>query len=231
MKRVVARVALAAGLGLGLLTGCGGDNSDVNCNLNSCTVTLNQGVDASASVLGIDVKLVGAGNGQVQLEVAGNQVSVPVGDADPYDLFGATFVDYFDENVTELVSQDLGTGFDVHVAVNRGSLELWVTIAVAGGTAYKFYKAIGEYPQFREGLIRLISDVERFVRALMRERFSPGEQVTTVGFQLGPSLAAAETYATVAPVAWQFRNFLIYISIITTALLVCGVILLLTLLI
>lgn len=88
MKRVVARVALAAGLGLGLLTGCGGDNSDVNCNLNSCTVTLNQGVDAKASVLGIDVKLVSAGNGQVQLEVAGNQVSVPVGDGQGTQVAG-----------------------------------------------------------------------------------------------------------------------------------------------
>jgi len=92
-------------------------------------------------------------------------------------------------------------------------------------------QAIGEYPQFREGLLRLVSDMERFVTVWLRDNLQRKPRVTTVGFQLGPSLAAAETFATVAPVAKQFRNSLIYISIITTALLICGVILLLTLLI
>jgi hypothetical protein len=54
-------------------------------------------------------------------------------------------------------------------------------------------------------------------------------QVTTVDLHVGPSLAAAETYATLAPVVRQLRNFLVFISLITTALLICVVVLLIVL--
>jgi hypothetical protein len=163
------------------------------------------------------------------------RVSVPESpeiDADMYNIFRAEHLAAFSEDVSELVVEYLGPGFDAYVSANRGSLELLMTVAVGGGALYRGYKAVGEYPQFREGLIRLISDMERFIESTLRDNVYPTPfreaQITTVGFQLGPSLAAAETYATVAPVARQFRNFLIYISIITTALLICGLILLLT---
>ena len=79
IRSTAARVVLAAALGLGVLTGCGGEGTDVSCNLDNCTVTMDRGVNAQASVLGVDVKLVGVAAGQVTLDVEGNQVTVPTG--------------------------------------------------------------------------------------------------------------------------------------------------------
>ncbi|SHN48006.1 hypothetical protein [Cryptosporangium aurantiacum] len=76
--RIGALIAAAA-LGLAVLAGCGGDNSQTDCNLNSCTITFDRGVDASVSVLGIDAKLISVQDSQATLEVAGQQVTVPVG--------------------------------------------------------------------------------------------------------------------------------------------------------
>jgi hypothetical protein len=69
----------AAALGLAVLAGCGGEGSKTDCNLNSCTVTFDRGVDASASVLGVEAKLVSVQNSAATLEIAGQQVTVPVG--------------------------------------------------------------------------------------------------------------------------------------------------------
>ncbi|MFB9321564.1 hypothetical protein [Cryptosporangium minutisporangium] len=80
--RAAARLgALVAALALGLavLAGCGGDNSQTDCNLNSCTITFERGVDASVSVLGVEAKLVNVENSQATVEIAGQQVTVPVG--------------------------------------------------------------------------------------------------------------------------------------------------------
>jgi hypothetical protein len=84
----VARLAAALALGTALLAGCGDGGSDVDCNLNACTVTLDRGVDAQASILGVDVKLVGVESSQVTLDVEGNQVTVPVGDNSGTDVAG-----------------------------------------------------------------------------------------------------------------------------------------------
>jgi hypothetical protein len=62
-----------------LLAGCGSEGADVNCSLNDCTVTFDRGVDASASVLGVDVKLDSVQNDQVTLNIEGNDIQVPVG--------------------------------------------------------------------------------------------------------------------------------------------------------
>jgi hypothetical protein len=77
--RRLAAVLFAAVLAVGALAGCGGDNSNTDCNLNSCTITFERGVDASVSVLGIEAKLVSVQNSQATVEVAGQQVTVPVG--------------------------------------------------------------------------------------------------------------------------------------------------------
>ncbi len=79
MRRRIAALTLTAALaGAGLLAGCSSEGADVSCNLNSCTVTMDRGVDASASVLGVDITLEGVANDQVTLDVEGNRVSVPV---------------------------------------------------------------------------------------------------------------------------------------------------------
>jgi hypothetical protein len=78
----IAGVIAAVALAVALVGGCSGEGSDVSCNLNACDVTLNRGVDAQASILGVDVELVGVQNDTVNLKVGGNELAVPVGGGD-----------------------------------------------------------------------------------------------------------------------------------------------------
>ncbi|NJC67569.1 hypothetical protein HC028_24140 [Planosporangium flavigriseum] len=66
-------------LGLALLTGCSSDSGSTDCSLDACTVTFNRGVGASAKVLGIEAKLLAADGDKVTIEVAGEQLSLTVG--------------------------------------------------------------------------------------------------------------------------------------------------------
>jgi len=72
-------VALISALLLGsaALTGCGNDN--VDCGLDSCTVTIERDVNASASVLGVEAKFVRADANTVTLDVAGEQIQLSKG--------------------------------------------------------------------------------------------------------------------------------------------------------
>ncbi len=66
-------------LSLTLLAACGGEGSNVDCGLDQCTVTFDRGVNASASVLGVEAKLIGAEGDKVTIEVAGEQLTLTVG--------------------------------------------------------------------------------------------------------------------------------------------------------
>jgi hypothetical protein len=80
IRRRIAALALTAALaGAGLLAGCSSEGADVDCNLDTCTVTMDRGVDANASVLGVDITLKGVANDQVTLDVEGNSVNIPTG--------------------------------------------------------------------------------------------------------------------------------------------------------
>ncbi|MFG1675880.1 hypothetical protein [Micromonospora sp. NPDC049282] len=72
---------LLAGLALGaaLLAGCSSNGADTDCGLDACTIAFDRGVDASATVLGIEAKLIGAQDDQVTVEVAGEQLSLTTG--------------------------------------------------------------------------------------------------------------------------------------------------------
>lgn len=72
---------LLAGLALGaaLLAGCSSEGASTDCGLDSCTITFDRGVEASASIFGVEAKLVGAQGDQVTVEVAGEQLSLTVG--------------------------------------------------------------------------------------------------------------------------------------------------------
>ncbi|GAB3668338.1 hypothetical protein GCM10027589_34750 [Actinocorallia lasiicapitis] len=72
------RVLLAAPLlAVALLTtACSSDNAD--CGPTSCTVTLDRGVDAKASVLGVDAEFVSATDTSVTLQIGGQNVTVPL---------------------------------------------------------------------------------------------------------------------------------------------------------
>ncbi|MBB4961580.1 hypothetical protein [Micromonospora polyrhachis] len=72
---------LFAGLALGLavLTGCNSEGASTDCGVDACTVTFNRGVDARASVLGVEAKLVGVDNDMATIEVAGERLTLTVG--------------------------------------------------------------------------------------------------------------------------------------------------------
>lgn len=72
---------LLAGLALGaaLLAGCSSEGASTDCGLDACTVTFDRGVNASANILGIEAKLIGAQDDQVTVEVAGEQLTLTTG--------------------------------------------------------------------------------------------------------------------------------------------------------
>jgi hypothetical protein len=85
MTAVPVRLAVSAAtaaLAAVLLAGCGGEGSDVSCSLDDCTVTFDRGVDAEASILGVNVELVGVRDDQVTVKVADQELDVPVGSAE-----------------------------------------------------------------------------------------------------------------------------------------------------
>ncbi len=74
-RRVGAALA-AVVLALATLTGC---SENVECGVDQCTVTLDRGVDASASVFGVEAKVIGVDGDRVTVEVAGEQLQLTVG--------------------------------------------------------------------------------------------------------------------------------------------------------
>jgi hypothetical protein len=62
-----------------LVAGCGGQGSQTDCGLDGCTITFQRSGEAAVSVLGVEARLVGVQDGAAQLEVAGQQITVPVG--------------------------------------------------------------------------------------------------------------------------------------------------------
>jgi len=73
LSALFASAALAAAL----LAGCSNDN--VNCGVDSCTVTIDRSTNASASVLGVEAKFISADANTVTLEVAGEKVQLTKG--------------------------------------------------------------------------------------------------------------------------------------------------------
>ena len=72
-------VGLLAALSCGVVSGCSSKGADVSCTTTACTVTLDRGVDAKASVLGIEVKLDDVQNNQATIDVNGSKITMPVG--------------------------------------------------------------------------------------------------------------------------------------------------------
>jgi hypothetical protein len=74
-----ARLLAATVIGVALLSGCGSEGADTSCGLDACTVTFDVAAKASASILGIDAKLVGADGDTVTVEIAGEQLTLTTG--------------------------------------------------------------------------------------------------------------------------------------------------------
>jgi hypothetical protein len=77
LKQKAAALISAVLLGLAVLTGCSSDN--VDCGLDSCSVTIEREVNATASVLGVEAKFISADADTVTLEVAGEQIQLTKG--------------------------------------------------------------------------------------------------------------------------------------------------------
>lgn len=103
---------LLAGLALGVavLAGCSSEGASTDGALDACTVTFDRGVDASATILGVEAKLIGAQGDQVTVEVAGEQLSLTVGQqaADVGGL-AVTLDSVTDQEVKIRVSQGSGS--------------------------------------------------------------------------------------------------------------------------
>ncbi|MFQ6391998.1 hypothetical protein ACLMAJ_00945 [Nocardia sp. KC 131] len=100
LRRLIALCvfALLASFGAVACTAEGaGTKSD--CNLGGCTVTFTRGVNAKASILGIDAELVAVNGNLITLKVAGQEVTVPVGETQPSNGVNVTVQEVTDDKV------------------------------------------------------------------------------------------------------------------------------------
>jgi hypothetical protein len=107
LRRALVTVPFAL-LALGTVTGCGGKGTDTSCSINSCTVTFDRGVDASASILGVKAELVDVKGDQVTLRVGGQTVTVPVNGEQQADGFNVSVQSVTKDNVVVKITQGGG---------------------------------------------------------------------------------------------------------------------------
>ncbi|MGW0247674.1 hypothetical protein ACWDYH_13665 [Nocardia goodfellowii] len=86
-----------------------GAGSKTECQLNGCTITFDRGVNAKASVLGIDAELVAVNGNTVTLKVGGQQVDVPVGESQPTDGFNVAVQEVTADKVVVKIATGITT--------------------------------------------------------------------------------------------------------------------------
>jgi hypothetical protein len=99
-RRILVTVLLTAAL-----AGCGGEGSATQCGLDGCTVTFPRDGTGAVSVLGVNAELLGVENGVARIEVAGQTVSLPVGEAVQVQGFTITAESVTDTEVVVRVTQ------------------------------------------------------------------------------------------------------------------------------
>ncbi|MFC5751131.1 hypothetical protein [Actinomadura rugatobispora] len=95
-------------LPLGAAAACSSENATTDCTVNACTVTFNRGVDASASILGVKAELVSVQGQNVTMKVAGQQITVPVGEGEQADGFDVSVQSVTQDNVVVKISNGGG---------------------------------------------------------------------------------------------------------------------------
>jgi hypothetical protein len=75
-----AGILVGLALGVAALTGCGADGTSTDCGLDACTVTFDRGVEASVNILGVEARLVAAEGDQATVEVAGQRLTLTIGE-------------------------------------------------------------------------------------------------------------------------------------------------------
>ncbi|MEU8184180.1 hypothetical protein AB0B85_27185 [Micromonospora sp. NPDC049044] len=109
LARRTAGLFAGLALGLAVLAGCSSQGASTDCGLDACTVTFERGVEASATIFGVEAKLVGAEGDQVTVEVAGEQLSLTMGQqAAEAGGFAVTVDSVTDQQVKIRVSRNPG---------------------------------------------------------------------------------------------------------------------------
>jgi hypothetical protein len=93
-------------LALGAAAACGGENSKTSCGVNSCTVTFDRGVEASATVLGVKAELVKVQGETVTLKIGGQTVTVPAGDGQQAEGFDVSVQSVTKDQVVVKISNN-----------------------------------------------------------------------------------------------------------------------------
>ncbi|MBX6767241.1 MAG: hypothetical protein IRY90_08840 [Actinomadura rubrobrunea] len=88
------------------VTACSGEGATTQCTVNSCTITFNRGVDASASILGVKAELVSVQDDTVTLKVAGQQITVPRGEAEQAEGFDVSVQSITKDTVVVKISNN-----------------------------------------------------------------------------------------------------------------------------
>ncbi|HLS75531.1 MAG TPA: hypothetical protein VK083_01920 [Nocardia sp.] len=86
-----------------------GPGSTAECHVDGCTITFTRGVDAEASVLGIDVELVSVDGNMVTLGVAGKNVLVPIGETESAQGFDIAVTEVTADQVVVRISTGIIT--------------------------------------------------------------------------------------------------------------------------
>lgn len=81
-----------------------------DCQVSGCTVTFDRGVQADAKILGVEAKLVAVNGDTVTLSVAGQQVTVPVGQTQPASGMDVTVQRVTDQQVVVRLSSGISNG-------------------------------------------------------------------------------------------------------------------------
>ncbi|MEU0540783.1 hypothetical protein [Nocardia sp. NPDC005978] len=110
-RRLVAVPVFALLVPLGL-SACSaeGPGSKSDCTISGCTITFTRGVNAKASVLGVDAELVAVNGNTVTLKVAGQEVRVPVGETQPADGMNVTVQEVTTDQVVVKIASGIQTG-------------------------------------------------------------------------------------------------------------------------
>ncbi|MFJ1457981.1 hypothetical protein [Nocardia sp. N2S4-5] len=87
-----------------------GAGTKTECAVSGCTVTFDRGVNAKASILGVEAELLAVNGDTVTLKVAGQQVDVPVGETKPADGLDITVQEVNADNVVVRLNSGLQSG-------------------------------------------------------------------------------------------------------------------------
>lgn len=87
-RRRVAGLAAGFTLAAALLAGCSGDGVSTDCGLDGCVVTFKRGVEASASLLGVEARLVAVDGDTITVEIAGERVTLTHGQQQGAEVAG-----------------------------------------------------------------------------------------------------------------------------------------------